>query len=73
MTVYKAETNITINKQFNKLKIEAAKTRLLYTDDSVRSVSEYFDFKSPNYFSTVFKKYTGQSPKYWQKIRRVSA
>lgn len=72
MTRYKQETNSTIKKQFNKLKIEAAKKQILYSNDSMTKISEQFNFKSPNYFSTVFKKYTGESPKEWKKSRRIS-
>lgn len=68
---YKANTGYTINQTFIKMKISLAMQRLLFSDVSIQELSNYLGFSSYTYFSTVFKKVTGQSPKYWQKIRRV--
>ncbi|NVK12130.1 MAG: AraC family transcriptional regulator [Gammaproteobacteria bacterium] len=48
---------------FNRLKIERAKFLLEQSDLSVREVGEAIGWQDPYYFSRVFKRYTGQSPR----------
>lgn len=48
---------------FLKLKIHEAKRLLLETDLTVSRISEQLGFSSVHYFSNLFKKYTGVSPR----------
>ena len=51
---------------FNKMKIRKS-IDLLKQDLSIGEISEMLSFSSPNYFSTVFKKETGQPPINYKK------
>ncbi len=65
--LFKKETGITILQYTQKLKIEAAKKMLIYTDYSSTDISNYFNFASHSHFISIFKKFTGMTPKEYQK------
>ena len=44
-------------------RIEIAKLRLLYSNDSIQDIGILCGFNSPNYFFTTFRKFTGMSPR----------
>ena len=54
--------NIGVMEYFNRLKVAKAK-QYLKQGDSVKEVAVMLGFYDPNYFSTVFKRITGVSPK----------
>lgn len=56
-----------LNELINKRKTESAKALLLSTDLTIKSISEKLGFKDSNYFSKVFIKYQGLSPKEYKK------
>lgn len=58
---FKEETGITPRTFINYLKVEQAK-QMLQKQEAITDVSVRLGFDTPNYFSTLFKKYTGQSP-----------
>lgn len=64
--VFSMYTNQGIMAYFNELKIIEAQ-RLLKQGLSVYEVSKALGFAEQNYFSNVFKKATGYSPKNWLK------
>lgn len=66
---FKKNTSSSIMAYFNKMKIEKAKQMLRETDMSVAAISEFLSFESPNYFSKLFKKMTGNTPSTYRKIR----
>jgi len=53
-----------------RLKIEQAKNMLLTNEFDFYSISNMLGFSNQNYFSNVFKKNTGLSPKNWLKINQ---
>ena len=59
---FKKELGITPLNYVNSRKIDAAKDLLQSSSMSVTDIAYQFDFASSNYFSSVFKKYTGYSP-----------
>lgn len=61
--LYKERTGINISDAILKRKVDAAKEYLSCTDLKVFEISEKVGFEDTGYFSKVFKKYTGQSPK----------
>ena len=65
--LFKKETGITILQYTQKLKIEAAKKMLIYTDYSSTNISNYFNFASHSHFISIFKKFTSMTPKEYQK------
>lgn len=52
-------------------RIEIAKLRLLYSDDSVQDIGLLCGFNSPNYFFTTFRKFTGMSPREYRLSAKV--
>lgn len=65
--LYKEKQGINISDAILKRKVEAAKEYLRKTDLKIYEVSEKIGFDDTGYFSKVFKKYTGQSPKEYQQ------
>ena len=62
-------TGNTVGELHDKLKIEQAKNMLLTEIFSLEQISSALGFKNQNYFSAVFKKITGLSPRNWLKKR----
>lgn len=67
---FKNEYKLTVLNYINSLRIKEAKALLRENKLSVTEISEKLGFNSIHYFSRIFKKTTGQSPKeYVQSIR----
>ena len=60
-------TGLSVQTLHEKLKIEQAKNMLKSEKFPLSEISEMLGFKNQNYFSNVFKKNTGLSPKNWMK------
>jgi len=60
-------TGYTVQALHEKLKIEQAKTMLLEGHLTLSEIAERLGFQNGNYFSNVFKKNTGKSPRTWAK------
>jgi len=58
-------TGLTIQRVHEKLKIEKAKSLLENKIMNVSEISDYLGYQNQFYFSAVFKKNTGMSPKKW--------
>lgn len=54
---------------FNRLKIEKAKELLELNNSSISSIADSLGFSNPYYFSTVFKKQTGYSPRNYRNLK----
>lgn len=67
--VYKRETNENIMETLRRVRIEHAK-ELLFSGMSVYEAAAASGFASQFYFSTSFKKYTGQTPSEFQRNSR---
>ena len=63
---YKKKSGVALNDYINYYRIEKAKELLLSKELKVSEISERVGFNSFSYFSTMFKKYTGQSPKQYK-------
>ncbi|GGI46405.1 DNA-binding response regulator [Paenibacillus marchantiophytorum] len=61
--LFKKETGDTVTKTINKVRLEKAKELLSTTDLKTYEVAEEVGIPDPSYFSIIFKKYTGVSPK----------
>ena len=53
-------------KHFRTMKMKRA-DELLTQGLNVKETAYALGFSDPNYFSAVFKKYTGYSPTHWKK------
>lgn len=61
-TAFKEQKGITPHNYIVSKKIEIAKNLLLKTNNTVTDIAFQLNFSSSDYFSSVFKKYTGYSP-----------
>lgn len=64
--VFKAKTGFTVMDYYINLKIGEAKRLLLETHMNIDTIASSLCFESPQYFSKVFKKRTGMTPKYFR-------
>jgi YesN/AraC family two-component response regulator len=53
----------------NHVKVIQAQILLTNTKDSIEKISADLGFCNPNYFCSVFRKYTGLSPKAYRKMQ----
>lgn len=63
----KAATGYTVQSLHEMLKMEQAKAMILDGKLSLAEIAERLGFQNENYFSKVFKKNTGESPRSWAK------
>lgn len=63
-------TGYTIQSLHEKLKIEQAKNLLMIDSIKLTEIAARLGFQNQNYFSSVFKKNTGLSPRNWAKKNR---
>lgn len=68
--IFKEETGYSIMDYFNILKIAEAKYLISTEQYTIQSISELLCFSSPQYFSLVFKKITGETPQQYRKTIR---
>lgn len=68
--IYKAETGQYINNYINECRIKAAKELLVGSDASISDIALQSGFDNISYFSTVFKKITGDTPCEFRKKNR---
>jgi AraC-like DNA-binding protein len=66
---FKGEVGMSPADYVMRQKIERAKTLLLARAASVTGVAMHLGFSTPQYFATVFKRYTGQTPSSYQRHR----
>lgn len=68
--IFKAETGIYIKDYINEIRIEKAKELLIHSNSSISDIACETGFENFSYFSTVFKKATGESPYTFRKTRK---
>lgn len=64
---FKRSTNINLSDYIAGVKIEHAKRLINSNRYLIYEISDMLGFETPYYFSTVFKKVTGYSPKPYAK------
>ena len=62
-TVFKNAAGLSFKEYLNKVRIEESKILLQNTDFSIIDIAVAVGFEDQSYFSKVFKKYTGTTPK----------
>lgn len=71
--IFKERNKQSIMQYVHQLKIKKAKDFLRSTDKSIMEISELLGFQDSNYFTSVFKKSTGMSPRAFRAEQRRSA
>lgn len=69
--LYKSKSGVNLFDDILKMRIERAKELIRKTDVKVYEVSEAVGFDDTGYFSRVFKKYTGVSPKEYKNGKKA--
>ena len=62
-TLFKSSTGSSFKEYLNMVRIEESKRLLSHTDYSIIDIAVAVGFEDQSYFSKVFKKYTGLTPK----------
>lgn len=61
--IFKEQTGMTLHQYHTKMKMERATRLLCSTNKTITEISEALGYSNPLYFSNVFKKYSGMSPR----------
>ncbi len=64
---FKSETGMTPLSYINKFRIEKATMHIKSTNESITQIGLMVGFQDSNYFSKIFKKYKGMSPREYRK------
>ncbi|MDF2613115.1 MAG: response regulator containing CheY-like receiver domain and AraC-type DNA-binding domain [Clostridia bacterium] len=67
--IFKEEAGINFATYLNQVRIEGAKKLLAERDTSLVDIAYLAGFEDQSYFSRVFKKYTGLSPKRYKELQ----
>ncbi|QGQ95374.1 AraC family transcriptional regulator [Paenibacillus psychroresistens] len=71
--IFKSNTGQTVVEYLTSLRVEKAKMLLAHTDIPVAEISDSIGINSREYFSAIFKKYTGHTPGGYRKsIEKMS-
>jgi len=66
-TAFKRETGQNLSDFVQKEKVEEAKGLLRNTEQTLLSISTYLGYSSQSHFNTVFKRYTGVTPREYRR------
>lgn len=69
--IFKSKTELGIIQYFLKQKLCESQRLLRETDRSVSDISDALCFDSPQYFSRIFKKETGQTPTAFRELSKL--
>lgn len=70
---FKAATGRTLIEFINEKKLEAAKAKIINTNDTFTKIAEDLNFESIHYFTRFFKKMSGITPKEFRKNSSASS
>ncbi|MDR0387851.1 MAG: response regulator [Treponema sp.] len=71
-TVFSQETGENFVEYLTRVRIEKAKQLVMNTAMKSADIAWDIGFSDPHYFSFIFKKYTGLSPRKWKKTQKPS-
>lgn len=66
--LFKKETGLSVSEYIQQLKVDTAKNMLLYSDFTPARISSVLAFPDQSYFTRVFKKYTGLTPRKFKSV-----
>ncbi|MDQ0233070.1 YesN/AraC family two-component response regulator [Metabacillus malikii] len=67
--MFKKEVGISVTEYIQRTKIEEAKKLISFSDYSLSKIHTLLNFTDQSYFTKVFKKYTGYTPKQYRMQR----
>lgn len=70
-TMFKKNVGLNIIEYIHYNKIEESMYFLKYSNMSISDIAILFNFSSPAYYSTIFKKQTGLTPRQFQQARML--
>jgi AraC-like DNA-binding protein len=70
--LFKQETSFTPIEYLSSVRLENAKTLLLYSNYTLTEIADRVGFSSIHYFSRCFKKYEGVSPLLYRQTKSIS-
>lgn len=68
--LFKRQMNETFNQFVLKFKMNYARYLLAHTDDRIYEVGDRLGYKTTDYFSKIFREYTGETPAQYRKNAR---
>jgi AraC-like DNA-binding protein len=71
--VFKRATGLTPNDYLQRVRVERARHLLTATEQSITAIAFGTGYASSQYFSTVFRRFTGQSPQDFRRANRRAA
>lgn len=66
--IFRTKMGIPISQYITMLRMEYAKKQLMNTDDKVYEISEMLGYQTTDYFTRLFKSYSGYSPVQYRKL-----
>ncbi|MDF9843389.1 MULTISPECIES: AraC family transcriptional regulator [unclassified Paenibacillus] len=64
---FKQETGMPLTEFINRRKIEESKPILMHSNQSISGIAFMFKFCSQSYYTQLFKKYTGMTPRQFRR------
>lgn len=64
---FREDEEISIQEYIQKFRVERAENLLKYSEASLLEISDYVHFHSQSHFGSVFKKYTGMTPRQYRE------
>lgn len=61
--IFREHTDITLVEYINMKKVEDSQYHLRFSNEKISDISDYFHFCNQSYYTRIFKKYTGETPR----------
>lgn len=69
--IFHEHTSITLVEYINVRKVEEAQYHLRFSNYKISDISDSFNFCNQSYFTRIFKKYTGETPRRFRHSKSV--
>lgn len=61
--IFREHTGITLVEYINIKKVEESQYHLRFSEEKISEISNHFNFCNQSYYTRIFKKYTGETPR----------
>lgn len=69
--IFKKETGVPVNEYIQQIKIEEAKNMIMFSNTPLSEIGSLLSFSDQSYFTKIFKKHTGLTPKQYQQTQHL--